>query len=131
MVEEFHVEAEDGSPAEVATLLVHLFEAVASGDYSLAQQLAAPLPTLSAVEQSQRDLSDKRWTLEHGAGRESAALLASRPDISPDELAAAMGGMQAGGGEAEMEEESSSSDSEAEEGWEKVPVRKGSGGRRR
>ena len=76
LVEELHVECEDGSPAEVhcmgciacqrlllttvfhwtqvSNLLVHVFELCARGDASLASQLAqAPAP-VSAVEQSQR-----------------------------------------------------------------------------
>jgi len=96
---------------------------VAGGDAALAQQLASAPPPLSSVEQSQRDLSDKRWTLEHGGARaEGAPARAPREDVSPDELAAALGGLTAAG-DAEMD--SSSSEEELEEGWERVPTRKG------
>ena len=110
---------------------MHLFEAVAGGDCALAAELAAPPPALSATEQSQRDLTDKRWTLEHGAARGGEAPgRVPRDNMSPDALAAALGGLTAApGGGGSSSSSSDSEDEELEDGWERVPVRKG--GRRR
>ena len=112
---------------QVAHLLVHVFEACAGGDYSLASTLAAT-PTLSALEQSQRDLSDKRWTLQHAAGREpgappsaGGAAAGGAADVSPDALADALGGMGTLGGAAMEEEEQEP----LEDGWERAPARRG------
>ena len=111
---------------QVSNLLVHVFEACAGGDYGLASQLAAAPPPLTAVEQSARDTSDARWTLQHAAGRTPAAAVgragapggAMAEDVSPDALADALGGM--GTSDAAMVEEEP-----LEDGWERAPARRG------
>ncbi len=114
--------------AQVANLLVHVFEACAAGDYSLAQQLAL-VQALTALEQSQRDLTDKRWTLQHAPGREAGAAGGAGgvggADVSPDALADALGGMGSlgGGGEAGME--AAEPEEPLEDGWERAPARRG------
>ena len=116
--------------AQVANLLVHVFEACAGGDYALATQLAAP-PTLTALEQSQRDLSDKRWTLQHAAGRDPAApsgaggaggaAAGGAAGVSPDQLADALGGMGSiDGADAPM----AADEEPLEDGWERAPARR-------
>lgn len=139
LVEVFHVEAEDGSPEEareaaarrtalsrppqVSTLLVHVFEACAAGDASLATQLAAPPAELTPLEKCQRDESDARWTLEHGPGAAGAGPPVAHAELTADELADAMGGMAARP-PAEPEEP-------VEEGWERVPSKPRRSGRTR
>lgn len=106
---------------------MHVFEQCSAGDYSLAQDLSKPVQ-LTPLEASQRDQSDKRWTLQHEAGRAPDAPRRQAEAIAEDDIAAMMGGMQTGGrggggeGPAPIEEEP---EEPLEDGWERVPTRKG------
>jgi hypothetical protein len=71
-----------------------------------------------------QDLTDKRWSLQDGpAGNGAGPHSATAAHVTPDDLAAAMGGMMntctPGGGDAMDEEEP------LEDGWERVPKRSG------
>lgn len=68
-----------------------------------------------------QDVSDKRWTLQSGPPQAPGAPALAH-DVTPDDLAAALGGISTRG-EAAMEEEEP-----LEDGWERVPRR--GGGRR-
>jgi hypothetical protein len=101
---------------------VHVFEACAAGDASLATQLAAPPAELTPLEKCQRDESDARWTLEHGPGAAAGSQpLVQHAELTADELADAMGAMAAG--RAAVPEEP------VEEGWERVPSKPRRSGR--
>jgi len=66
-------------------------------------------------------MSDKRWTLQHEAGHAAAAAAASRAaaeHVTPDDLAAAMGGMATRAPAIPLVEEEP-----LEDGWERVPRR--------
>ena len=68
-----------------------------------------------------QDMSDKRWTLQNGPPQTSGSAALAH-DVTPDDLAAALGGISTRG-EVAMEEEEP-----LEDGWERVPRR--GGGRR-
>ena len=95
LTEEFHVECADGSPREVAVLLVHVFELCVRGDFTLAAELSL-VPALTPLEQSQRDESDRRWSLQNGVPPGPSRT--TDADMSEDTLAAALEGMNTGGG---------------------------------
>ena len=105
---------------QVAALLVHVFEACAGGDFALAAQLAATDTAHGALAACQRDMTDKRWTLEGAPGGAGEQRLAAQ-DVSPDALADALGGMGSLGSGPPPEPELEP----LEDGWERAPVRKG------
>jgi hypothetical protein len=70
-----------------------------------------------------QDVSDKRWTLQNGPPQASRAAALAH-DVTPDDLAAALGCISTRG-EVAMEEEEEA----LEDGWERVPRR--GGGRRK
>ena len=105
----------------MAALLVHVFEACAGGDYALAAQLAAADTASGALQACQRDLTDKRWTLEAGAPGGAGEQRMAAEEVSPDALADALGGMGSLGSGPPPEPELEP----LEDGWERAPVRKG------
>jgi hypothetical protein len=106
---------------QVAALLVHVFEACAAGDYALAAQLAAADTAHGALEACQRDMTDKRWTLDGGAPGGGGEQRMAAEDVSPDALADALGGMGSLGSGPPPEPELEP----LEDGWERAPARKG------
>ena len=109
------------SAPQVAALLVHVFEACAGGDFALAAQLAAAESASGALQACQRDLSDKRWTLDAGAPGGAGETRMAAADVSPDALADALGGMGSLGAGPPPEPELEP----LEDGWERAPARRG------